>query len=414
MTISALTVGNFKGIADQTAFKIRPITIFVGANSSGKSSCIHALACLSQTVKLGDTSSPLVLDNENAQVHLGRFIEIVHSKSYTDPISLGISAGEIEILFGAEPVRGKVSGTYTFKSTKRTQEISISKVVLKIGSRTLEISPKKGGGYKLIDSGTPSLFYEATPVGSFSFMLGTPSKPTEEWLSTFFLLRGIQEHIEKQLRKTLYLGPFRRSPARRYPFRGSLPSEVGAQGEEAIALLAHESVQPKKRPHTLRVAKWLKDLGLAKAVGVARLGASDLFDVSITLADDAALPIADLGYGLSQILPVLVQCSFAPTGATLLFEQPELHLHPGAARKLANVFVDAVIEKKVNIVAETHSPDLLLAMIPEIKAKRLALSDIVAYEVQRIDGKSSYREITFTQDGDDIEADHPWFKSLDN
>ena len=81
MPISALTAENFKGIADQSTFKIRPITIFVGANSSGKSSCIHALACLSQTIKLGDTSAPLVLDNENAQVHLGRFIEIVHSKS---------------------------------------------------------------------------------------------------------------------------------------------------------------------------------------------------------------------------------------------------------------------------------------------------------------------------------------------
>jgi len=413
MSISALTVENFKGISDQTPFKIRPITIFVGANSSGKSSCIHALACLSQTVKLGDASTPLVLDNENAQVHLGRFIEIVHSKSYADPISLGISAGEIEIPLGKESVKGEVTGAYTFKSTKRTQEISIAKVILKIGNRTLEISPKKDGGYKLIDSATLNVSYEATHVGSFSFMLTTPSKATQDWVATFFVLRGIQEHIERQLRKTLYLGPFRRPPARRYPFRGSLPSEVGAQGEEAIALLAHESVQPKKRPHTVRVAKWLKELGLAKSVGVSRLGASDLFDVSITLEDDAALPIADLGYGLSQILPVLAQCSFAPVGATLLFEQPELHLHPGAAKKLARVFTEAVTEKKVSIVAQTHSQDLLIAMISELRAKRLGLEDIVAYEVKRIEGKSTYREITFTQDGDDFEADHPWFRSLE-
>lgn len=413
MPISALTVANFKGIAESFTFKIRPITIFVGANSSGKSSCIHALACLSQTIKLGDTSAPIVLDNENAQVHLGRFIEIVHSKSYTDPISLGISAANIEIKFGEEVNKGEVSGSYTFKSTKRTQEISIANVTLKIGERVLEISPKKGDGYKLTDSAFPTLIYAAIQVGSFSFMLVTPGKHTPEWMSTFFILRGIQEHLESQLRKTLYLGPFRRPPARRYPFRGSLPSEVGAQGEEAISLLAYESVQSKKRPYTLLVAKWLKELGLAKSVGVSRLGASDLFDVSITLEDDAALPIADLGYGLSQILPVLSQCSFAPKGSTLLFEQPELHLHPGAARKLARVFVEAVTEKKINIVAETHSQDLLIAMISELKAKRLSLKDIAAYEVKRIGGKSVYREIIFIQDGDDFEADHPWFKSLD-
>ena len=107
---------------------------------------------------------------------MGRFIEIVHSKSYDDPISLGISAGNIEIKFGSETIKGEVSGSYTFKSTKRTQEISIAKVALKVGGRILEISPKKGGGYKLIDSATPNLTYEATQVGSFSFMIATPSK----------------------------------------------------------------------------------------------------------------------------------------------------------------------------------------------------------------------------------------------
>jgi hypothetical protein len=168
---------------------------------------------LSQTIKLGVASAPLVLDNENAQVHLGRFIEIVHSKSYSDPISLGLSAGNISIQFGKEIVEGEVSSSYTFKSTKRTQEISLAKVILKIGTRTLTISPAKGGVYKIIDSVTPSVIYEATHVGSFSFMLITPKKHTEEWLTTFFVLRGIQEHIEMQLRKTLYLGPFRRPPA---------------------------------------------------------------------------------------------------------------------------------------------------------------------------------------------------------
>lgn len=71
-------------------------------------------------------------------------------------------------------------------------------------------------------------------------------------------------------------------------------------------------------------------------------------------------------------------------------------------------------EKEVKIVAETHSRDLLVAMITELREKRLALADIVAYEVQRIEGKSIYREIIITQDGDSFEADHPWFKSLEN
>ena len=81
----------------------------------------------------------------------------------------------------------------------------------------------------------------------------------------------------------------------------------------------------------------MAELGLAKKVEVFRIGNSDLFDVQVTLNDNATLPIADLGYGMSEILPVLVQCSFAPKGSTLLFEKPELHLHHLAAGKHATV-----------------------------------------------------------------------------
>ena len=88
MPIDKLTISNFKGIAEKTEFEIKPITLFIGPNSSGKSSCIHALAALAQTVKIANSKLPIVLDDEYAQVHLGRFIEVVHSKSYSDAIKV--------------------------------------------------------------------------------------------------------------------------------------------------------------------------------------------------------------------------------------------------------------------------------------------------------------------------------------
>src|SRR4051812_13966554 len=90
MPIDALFAGNFKGIAEQQKFPIRRMTLFIGPNSSGKSSTIHALGCLAQTLKLTSSASPLVLDDEYAQLHLARFIEVIHSRSYQDAINLGI------------------------------------------------------------------------------------------------------------------------------------------------------------------------------------------------------------------------------------------------------------------------------------------------------------------------------------
>jgi len=122
----------------------------------------------------------------------------------------------------------------------------------------------------------------------------------------------------------------------------------------------------------------MNTLGLAKSIDVSRVGGSDLFDVSLTLEDNAKFAVADLGYGISQVLPVLAQCSFAPKGATLLFEQPELHLHPGAAKGLGSIFVEVAKKNSIKIVAETHSRELFCQILDEVRAKKISLSEIVA------------------------------------
>jgi predicted ATPase len=152
-------------------------------------------------------------------------------------------------------------------------------------------------------------------------------------------------------------------------------------------------VQTKGRPNLKQIGSWLNQMGLAKSVEVSRVGKSDLFDVNVTLSDDANLPIADLGYGMSQVLPVLAQCSFSPAKATLLFEQPELHLNHTAAKKLAGVFVSAAKAKDLHIIAETHSRELFLGLLDEIRAKRLKPADIAIYTVARKDGSSKFSKI---------------------
>jgi predicted ATPase len=153
-------------------------------------------------------------------------------------------------------------------------------------------------------------------------------------------------------------------------------------------------------------------MNLAKAVDLSRVGTSDLFDVSLTLADGDKLPIADLGYGLSQVLPVLTQCSFARKNATLLFEQPELHLHEGAARKLAPVFLETAREKSAHIVLETHSKELVYEFLGLVKQEQLAIDDIAIYVASRTGGASAYKRVVLEWDGETLEVDDPWVKSL--
>ena len=130
MAISKLTISNFKGIADRISFELRPITLFIGPNSSGKSSCIHALAALAQTVKLPNSGRPLVLDDEYAQVHLGRFIEVIHSKSYSDAIGIGFETIADRIpRTVSRTSRGQftLNANYSFRSTRRTQDVYLDR-----------------------------------------------------------------------------------------------------------------------------------------------------------------------------------------------------------------------------------------------------------------------------------------------
>lgn len=419
MAIDKLTITNFKGIAEKTDFEIRPLTLFIGPNSSGKSSCIHALAALAQTVKLGSSKLPIVLDDEFAHVHLGRFIEVVHSKSYSDSIEIGVAMNKAGVTVkyqkDTEIVSSddEVHATYTYKSTKRTQDISMEKGEYTVGSKNLTFR-NSSEGYSVRLNGK-LIAQKAQHQSGLKLMfapIASDEKEQQDVLDAFFLNQTVSDLIANELRKVLYLGPFRQPPLRRYPTRGSAPLEVGPQGESAVTMLANEYVQSKIKTHINEVSKWMAELGLAKKVEVSRVGKSDLFDVQVTLNDNATLPIADLGYGMSQILPVLVQCSFAQEGSVLLFEQPELHLHHLAAGKLATVLAKIAKQKNLRIVAETHSEDLFKQVLSELNAKKITLDDVVAYEVSRVDGKSIFKKIIINEDGGKFECENHWNRGI--
>lgn len=421
MPINKLRIANFKGVREQVEFDIKPITLFIGPNSSGKSSCIHALAALSQTVKLPSSGRPLVLDDEFAQVHLGRFIEVIHSKSYTDAISIGFETviGDRSLIRAVGRLKklaktDSFSVDYSFRSTKRTQDVYLDRAEYRSGDSTLSFKIDAKKEQFTVRSGNKTLDFLAPNDSSISPRAYMAKRSTDESAFDMLYMNDLgKQVISTELSNVLYLGPFRQSPLRRYPTRGSSPSEVGAQGENTITLLANEFVQTKTRPHLREIGKWLFALGLAKSVELSRLGSSDLFDVKVKLSDGANLPIADLGYGMSQVLPVLAQCSFAPKGATLLFEQPELHLHPAAARRMAGVLVEAQAARGLHILAETHSSELFFGLLDEVRQGRLQLADLVAYKVKREDGRSTFERIVIEEDEQGhVDIGNPWQTDL--
>ncbi|WP_231403255.1 AAA family ATPase [Hymenobacter guriensis] len=76
-------------------------------------------------------------------------------------------------------------------------------------------------------------------------------------------------------------------------------------------------------------------------------------------AESASVFLTDVGFGVSQILPVLVLLFYVPESSTVILEQPEIHLHPAVQAGLADVFVDAIKRRRLQIILESHSEHLL-------------------------------------------------------
>jgi len=278
MPIHSIKIGNFKGIADTVTIPIKPITIFIGENSSGKSTVLHALAALSQTVSLPNDTRALILDDEFAYVHLGRFIDVIHSRKYTDTMTLGVNVGKHQIRRGkdasndVEAVEVEIEGTYEFKSTKRTQDISVSNGEVKAGDDIYKIRKSLAGisvenvAQKTITRGTAG-----------SVLRDRVLPPPRKHGFDFVAYNLAQRAIVQALKNTFYLGPFRQSPRRSYPTRGATPRQVGPEGEATIPLLANEVVQSKSRPHIHQIAAWLAAMKLGSKLEISRVAASDLF-----------------------------------------------------------------------------------------------------------------------------------------
>ena len=107
--------------------------------------------------------------------------------------------------------------------------------------------------------------------------------------------------------------------------------------------------------------------------------------------DGPEVGLTDVGFGVSQVLPVLILCYYADEGSILILEQPEAHLHPKAQSELADVLIDVVKNRKVQIILESHSEHLLLRLMRRIAEEEIS-ADQTAFHFCEIEGGNSKAE----------------------
>ncbi len=97
--------------------------------------------------------------------------------------------------------------------------------------------------------------------------------------------------------------------------------------------------------------------------------------------------LVDVGFGVSQVLPVVTLAYFVPEGSTVIVEQPEILLHPRAQTALADLFVTVSRTRRVQFLVETHSEIMFRRLQFLIADEQIAPEDCRLYFVER--GKES-------------------------
>lgn len=143
------------------------------------------------------------------------------------------------------------------------------------------------------------------------------------------------------------------------------------------------------------VAYWLKELELIDEFHVQQIvEVGNLYQVLLKISSQSPeVKITDVGFGVSQILPVITLCYYAPEGSTLIIEQPEIHLHPKVQAGLADVFIDAIEKKNIRIILESHSEHLLRRLQRRIAEEKFSSDSSALYFCEATKGESVLKQL---------------------
>lgn len=403
--LTELQLNNFKSWRETGAVRLAPITAFFGTNSSGKTSLLQSLLLLRQTTESSDRNRVLDLGRESSLVDLGTPIDIYHAASAGEDMSIKVSWSSeksLEVLDPLQRERHKTAKVVTSRDLSLTASISIaanrmsvSEFIYGLGDTSFGMKrrEKSKNNYELYSDGYD--FVRATgrvwPLPAPTRFYGFPDQVRVHYQNAGFL-SDLELAFEDACSRIRYLGPLRDDPRRQYTYSGAGQGDVGRRGELAVDALVASRLsggkvsrgfgQGERRrrlpavPVEQLVAEWLRELGLIDSFEVEALDDREtVYRIRVRRSPSSPpVMLTDVGFGISQVLPVLVLLAMAKDGDTVVLEQPEIHLHPAVQSGLADIILETALARNVQVILESHSEHLLTRLQRRIAEETLGRS----------------------------------------
>lgn len=417
---------DFRCFHEEQTARLAPLTLLVGDNSTGKTSFLAAVRAV-WDVAFRRTEP----DFRAAPYDLGAFPEIVHNRSDAKNRASSFGIG----FRGQGRLRNAIEFDVTFTSRAaapspsrlswRTNAIQVTYSGIKADTATIDVVSDHGTWRLEVDvewpfkqwwppthflaqwaRGTPDIFDE------YSYRLkklkGTLKAPRREDKAN---LSNLLHNFAISRREP----PFASAPIRSSPRRTYDPTKPSPDPEGAYMPTYFASVHFQDKDRWIELKDRLEHFGrrsgLFDEITVKQLGEMEggPFQLQIRKAGKHGTSprqnLIDVGYGVSQALPVLVELFRSQASQMLLFQQPEVHLHPSAQAALGTLFSETASAGR-QLVIETHSDYIVDRVLLDVRDRRtdLKAEDVSILYFEREDSDVCIHSIRVADDGSIIDA----------
>ncbi len=432
-----INLKNFKAWRELDIELGRRITGLFGTNSSGKSSLIQFLLMLKETKNNPDRNLVLDFGDSNKPINLGGFGDVIHQNDKNLKLEWRLSwEGMGQPWSASDPQTGEdmvqvdykevsiqsVVGMANLEESKslKTQSMRYTFIDEDIGQETtfgIEAKPGQENIFRFfeveikISSGDVTYGPENTVTGPikihlFPFRVFFHTSPEKHEL-----LRLLEADYEKLMDRIYYLGPLRDYPHRQYNWSGGSPSDVGTRGELMINAILAASEKGKayqmkkgsrKRSFQEVVAMRLKEMGLIHSFSVAEVAeGSNIYQAKVSVGKRSPkVLLTDVGFGVSQVLPAIVLLNHVPEGSTVVFEQPEIHLHPEVQSGLADAIIGIAETRNLQVIIESHSEHFLRRLQRRVADETISANLVKLYFVSQESGEARLTDIGLNEYGE--------------
>lgn len=368
-------VKGFKSHRGGSRVDFRALTVLAGANSSGKSSVMQPLLMLKQTLHEDRYDpGPLKLDGPNVEFSETAQFFTRTTRRLPIQLTLGLEHDEVVLTYG------RAGPGVKLKSTKvRFHDGIETEFVEGEEMRTADLLPHlppwllaargvKAGRWRVARRGI---------AHSVELAMGS----SKRWIDIGSL--SSSQGVSDAMLEMIHLSGHRGNPSRRYPRSfNTTNARPGLFHEQVAALVAHWKKSDPKAFAQLQQA--VQKVGLGSMIEPVDIDATSI-DLHISRTRSPAgrdatdlVSIADVGFGVSQSLPVLVALIDAKPGQLVYIEQPEIHLHPRAQVGVADLIVEAS-RRGARVVIETHSEIILTRIQYHVAKGSLPPKDVLVH-----------------------------------